>query len=222
MTSPTAAGDSFATGSHVVEVRLSELRQLFNAIDPSPFRERDLDPRAEQFIVEWARDLPTDAPLGLRVHLDRGAGHPDEAALLGQAVRQYFQARALGTRRGLRELLGRGRISLLIALAFLAVALTLSDLLASSGAGRVAKVLGEGLVIGGWVAMWRPLEVFLYDWWPILGEARLFDRLAAVPVAIEYGATASADAWRTDWPATTPAGGAHTRRAGEQRDFDRR
>ncbi len=37
-------------------VRVAELRQLFNAIDPSPFRERDLDPRAEEFIVEWARD----------------------------------------------------------------------------------------------------------------------------------------------------------------------
>jgi len=38
------------------QVRVAELRQLFNAIDPSPFRERDLDPRAEEFIVEWARD----------------------------------------------------------------------------------------------------------------------------------------------------------------------
>ena len=22
-------------------------------------------------------------------------------------------------------------------------------------------------MIGGWVALWRPLEIFLYDWWPI-------------------------------------------------------
>jgi hypothetical protein len=29
------------------------------------------------------------------------------------------------------------------------------------------------LVIGGWVAMWRPMEVFLYDWWPVRAEARL-------------------------------------------------
>ena len=44
----------------------------------------------------------------------------------------------------------------------------------------------ESLLIGGWVAMWRPLEVFLYDWWPIRAEARLFDRLSAMPVRIEY------------------------------------
>ena len=39
------------------------MRQLFNAIDPSPFRERDLDPGAADFIVGWTKDLPASAPL---------------------------------------------------------------------------------------------------------------------------------------------------------------
>ena len=39
-------------------------------------------------------------------------------------------------------------------------------------------------MIGAWVALWRPLEIFLYDWWPILGEARLVDRLSAMPVQV--------------------------------------
>ena len=77
-----SAGDAIAVDSRVIEVRVGELRQLFNAIDPSPFRERDLDPRADEFIVEWARDLPRDAPLALRVHLERAAGRVDEATLL--------------------------------------------------------------------------------------------------------------------------------------------
>jgi hypothetical protein len=55
--------------------------------------------------------------------------------------------------------------------------------------------------IGGWVAMWRPLEVFLYDWWPIRAEGRLLQRLSTIPVGIEYKETASADAWRSDGPA---------------------
>ena len=37
---------------------------------------------------------------------------------------------------------------------------------------RFAGVARESLLIGGWVAMWRPLEVFLYDWWPIRAEAK--------------------------------------------------
>ena len=48
----------------------------------------------------------------------------------------------------------------------------------------VAVVLSEIILIGGWVALWRPLEIFMYDWWPIRADARLFDRLAAMPVCI--------------------------------------
>lgn len=36
--------------------------------------------------------------------------------------------------------------------------------------------------------MWRPMEVFLYDWWPIRREAKFQDRLAAMPVQIRYAA----------------------------------
>ena len=45
-------------------------------------------------------------------------------------------------------------------------------------------IIKESFVIGGWVALWRPLEIFLYDWWPIRAEARLFDRLASMPVRL--------------------------------------
>jgi hypothetical protein len=39
--------------------------------------------------------------------------------------------------------------------------------------------------------MWRPLEVFLYDWWPIRADIRLFDRLANMPVRLSYAAEKS-------------------------------
>ena len=201
MTSEPSTGHVAATESQAIEVRVAELRQLFNSIDPSPFRDRDLDSRAEEFIVEWARDYPRDAPLALLVHLERAAGLADEATRLGDAIRQYFKARAAGARRNLRELFRRGRISLLIALVFLGVALTLSDLIGNVSDSGFAAVLREGFVIGGWVAMWRPLEVFLYDWWPIRAEIRLLDRLSKMPVRIEYEEKMSGDAWRSDWPA---------------------
>ncbi len=80
------AGDAIPQGHRIIEIRVAELRQLFNAIDPSPFRERDLDPRVEQFIVEWSADFPTHAPLALVVHLERTAVAADELRILREAV----------------------------------------------------------------------------------------------------------------------------------------
>ena len=62
-----------------IEVHVADLRQLFNTIDPSPFREKDLDPGAEEFIVEWAREVPLDRSLALVVHVDRPAGAEEES-----------------------------------------------------------------------------------------------------------------------------------------------
>ena len=198
-----AAGDEIPRGCQQIEVRIAELRQLFNAIDPSPFRERDLDPKAEEFIVEWARDLPWDAPWALVVHLERAAGRGDEATILREAIHEYFNQRADASARRLREVFRRGRISLLIALAFLAATIVVGDAIAKYlGDGRLSEIIREGFLIGGWVAMWRPLEVFLYDWWPIRAEERLLRRLSAIPVRIEYAALVQTDAWRSDWPAT--------------------
>ena len=201
-----AAGDPIPDTCRLIEVRVGELRQLFNAIDPSPFHERDLDKDAEGFIVEWAKDFARDPPLALLVHLERGPGRPDEASLLGDAIHEFFRRRAASSRRSLRELFRRGRISLAIALVFLAAAIGVGDALAGYFRdSNVAGTLREGFLIGGWVAMWRPLQVFLYDWWPIRAEARLFDRLSVMPVRIRYKAGATTGAWRSDWPAAPAA-----------------
>src|SRR5690348_4735276 len=109
-----SAGDPIPPKCAVIEVHVGELKQLFDAIDPSPFRERDLDPKAEEFIVSWAKDLPRDVSLALVVDLDREAGLPDEAAVLRDAIHEFFRRRAQTYRQRLRELFRLGRTSLMI------------------------------------------------------------------------------------------------------------
>ena len=174
-----APGDIISPNCAVLDVHVGELRQLFNAMDPAPFRERDLDPRAEEYIVEWSREVRLDQPLALLVHLDRKAGTRDEERVLREAIHAFFADHAISARRRLRQLLRVGRKSLLISVVFLGSAIALGDLVGGlferDYYGGLAQ---EGLLIGGWVAMWRPLEIFLYDWWPIRAEARLYDRLS--------------------------------------------
>jgi hypothetical protein len=52
------------------------------------------------------------------------------------------------------------------------------------GEGPAATIVRESLLIGGWVAMWRPMEIFLYDWWPIRNQRRVFERLALAGVDV--------------------------------------
>jgi hypothetical protein len=174
-----------------IQVHVTELRQLLNNLDPAPFHSRDLDPAAEAFIVGWARDLSRYAALSLRVHVDQPAD-AKARQVLTESVHRFFLERAQSTRRNLRLLFQRGRTSLLIGLAFLTSALLAAELLGDIAApNRVEVVLRETLSIGGWVAMWRPLEIFLYDWWPLRADIRLFERLGNMPVDVEQAGPAS-------------------------------
>jgi hypothetical protein len=182
---PRRAPDGFPPGCALIEIHVADLKQLFHSLDPTPFRERDLDPKAEEFIAGWARELHTKVPLGLRVHLDQEPD-PGKTETLQAAVREYFAARADATRKRLRQLFRTGRISLVIGLAVVAGSIIIGDIVANMlREGQWGSVIRESFLIGGWVAMWRPLEIFLYDWWAIRDEARLFDRLSRMTVKVE-------------------------------------
>ena len=128
-----ALGDPFPPHCAVIDIHVGELKQLYNEMDPAPFRDRDLDPKAEEFIVDWSREMRRNAPLALMVHLSRQMATPEEVTSLRQAVREYFAQSASHARAELRQLLREGRWSLLIGLLFLAVAIVLGDLLIGPG-----------------------------------------------------------------------------------------
>lgn len=154
-------------------------------MDPSPFINRDLDGGAEEFIVSWAKELPPRHDLKLVINL---AGPPpaERAAETQDAVQHYFQERAESKRREFRQLMRRGRVSLVIGLLFLAVCLFVGNFLEQRGVPALSGILQESFIIVGWVAMWRPLEIYLYDWWPLRAEARVFQRLSRMTVEVAW------------------------------------
>lgn len=164
---------------------LAESRQLFDSLDPAPFRERDLDPKADAYIVDWARETPAAVPLRLVVHLGRETATEGMDGILRGAVDDHFRRRAQATWARLRRLFREGRIAFVIGLGFLLAAIAVGEWLASRiSSVRYSIVVQESLIILGWVAIWRPMGIFLYDWWPIRAEARLLDRLAEMDVQV--------------------------------------
>lgn len=169
-----------------IELRLDTVSQLFSTLDPFPFREKDLDKDAEEFIVDWARELRGDAMIELVIHLPATEAAAATEAEIGHAIRRYFEYRAGMIALDLKELFRIGRRSLAIGGAVLIGCVALGRTVGSlMGPGEATRVVEEGLIILGWVANWKPLEIFLYDWWPIAKRRDLYRRLAAMPVRFE-------------------------------------
>jgi hypothetical protein len=168
-----------------IRVSLHSSTQLFSSIDPSPFVERNLDHAAERYILNWARSLPRKSPLELEVRLlEAPTSHDACERDIFEAVHLHFTRRADMLTRELHELLRRGRRSLVIGLVFLTMCLLAADAASRLTSGHVKIVAQEGFRVAGWVALWQPMNIFLYGWWPITGERRLFQRLSKMKVRV--------------------------------------
>ena len=166
-----------------IELSLKDLDQFFNTIDPSPFHAKDLDHDVEEFIVSWATEHPLHEPLRLIVHLQTPVPGEDAQAVIERAVHNYFAYKVEMTRRELRQLFRLGHRSLLIGLSFLALCTSGAELIIALGIPG-AKIVRESLHIAGWVAMWHPMETYLYGWWPLRRQARVFRKLSTIPVEV--------------------------------------
>jgi hypothetical protein len=168
MHSLSSSGSSALKQKHsgVIELELRDISQLFNSMDPSPLENKDLSDDVEEFIVSWSEEY-----------------RPDQAlTLVRNSIHNYFSYRANLNHLAFRRLMRRGRTSLLIGLLFLVACLVTSKLLLGDVQGTWARIVRESLTIAGWVAMWRPMEIYLYDWWPLRRKSRLYHKLSQMPV----------------------------------------
>src|SRR5262245_4924104 len=109
-----------------IELRVDDIAQLFDTLDPYPFPEKDLNHNAEDFIVGWARELASHRPITIVIH------HPDTVQqgnafkALKLAMAKYFAARSQSIQRDLNELFRVGRYSLAVGITTLLGCLLLS------------------------------------------------------------------------------------------------
>jgi hypothetical protein len=163
-----------------IQVRVASVENIFNPMDPTPLEERSLNQEVADWIEEWAEDLDKDEPITLEILVaDNRLSGREDAIVAG--IHNHFEYREWQSGRQLSKLWREGRISLVIGIAAIA---------SLNGAARIIgdtknpflEVLHEGLLVVGWVSMWKPMETFLYEWWPIRRERRACRRLAEAEV----------------------------------------
>ena len=170
-------GDYVPAGT--IELRVNSVGQLFHSFEPFPF----LDKEVEDYIVSWARRLAKNQPIKIIIQLPQKEFHTKAANELAEAFACYFGYHADLLQHDLDELYRDGRRFLAIGMTILVSCLVLAQIAGRYlTEGPFRRLLEQGLPILGWVANWRPLEILLYDWWPLARRRDLYRRLATASV----------------------------------------
>jgi len=174
-------------GKRWIEVRVRSPHQLFDARDPAPFRERDLDDDFVAYIVASLRELPAKTPLKIVIYVEEKESVALSKDSIREAIHSYFAYEADLHASELRSFLRRAQVFFLIGLVLLGVCVGLVQNVDFPSLPGPLSVLREGLLIFGWVSLWKPIELILFDWYPLYDKVKLFRRIISSEVDVHFG-----------------------------------
>jgi hypothetical protein len=176
--------------AQVIELRVNKIDQIFPVRDRNPLGGKALDKEMQDYIVRRARASVRGQPIKILILLPEKEAEKSAASDLPSDFSSYFSHRADLLQGDLSELYRDGRRFLALGMSILVGCLVLAQIAGTYLVeGPFRRLVEQSLPILGWVANWRPLEIFLYDWWPLARRRDLYRRLSAASVEIKSTAS---------------------------------
>ncbi|MDB4984611.1 MAG: hypothetical protein JWM20_790 [Patescibacteria group bacterium] len=171
--------------NHLIHLKVKVLDKIFDALDPEPIAFRKLDPDWVDYLIDEMNDRTGSKPVNLSLEIPSATLVGTSPLEVEESIRREFHEHVRMLERRLKEVLRIGRISLAFALCVLIIFTLLSIASERLYLGIFQRFFSEGFVIIGWVALWRPVEALLYDWWPIIDERKKIRRLIAGKISVK-------------------------------------
>jgi len=165
-----------------IVIHLQNAQQIMLSQHSLFYGRRMLNADAEAFIIEETKRIPRDQVISLKICLPKDdCSRGDE---ITASVQQHFCYRKEKAKTQLRETLRFGWRSLLMGLSFVAVLVFLMLVFDKLLPKSFSISFRELLIILGWVALWRPVELLLYEWRTFQHEFELFGRIEEAKIRI--------------------------------------
>lgn len=178
-------------GKYCIDMLMNNPHQIFDERDPAPFRERDLDEDAVDYLMGSILEIPDSARAKIVITLPKNYESSGHESVIRDAIRSFFEYEIEKTRKEINLVLRQGEFAMFVGVMFLTACLGLAHSLFHNATSVLGLTLHEGLIIMGWVAMWRPIDVFLYAWWPMATRRRYCKKLLRTEIEFRFTAAAT-------------------------------
>lgn len=170
-------------GKPCIEVEVESLRQIFDERDPAPFRQKDLDDDLAEYILLSSQEIGIDRVGKIIIFHSENSGSDLPEADAKFALQRFFAYESEQSRKRIKSILKMGFKALVIGTGFLIVAI-LAAMSLQNEQGFMASFFKEGMLLLGWVSMWKPVNTFLYDWWPERDLMKVYEKLSQLEIQI--------------------------------------
>ena len=170
--------------TYTIELALASPQALLDGSAPQLLADDALPDVTAQFLEARFRRAPQRDPWVLALHLEPGQGQAAErdTAALQRAIATHYAARVAQTHDEIRDYRHDLLRAFIYGGIFLGTCLGLHQLLETALGEHFPRLFDEGLIIIGWVALWRPAELLTYSWVPLRRRLKLQRKLVTVQV----------------------------------------
>ncbi|MDV0447272.1 hypothetical protein MsAg5_11520 [Methanosarcinaceae archaeon Ag5] len=169
----------------VIEIELSSVEQVYNHMDPSPFYDKELDANAEQYLLSALDEIPLKKEAMLVIYVQTKKLTEKKETILKDSIHRHFERKAKSLDRQAHKKTKRVTYSAIFGIIFLGLCLTISyKLTTQTSPESYYQILGQGLVVIGWVALWDPTEYFLFDWWEPRKEIAECKKISKIAIEV--------------------------------------
>jgi hypothetical protein len=169
-----------------IELRIAHPAQFYNLLDPAPNDEKEINHATESYIMDSLEDMPNDKRSSAKIVLYLEQTLYDDEKIrtdMEHAIHSHFALRLCTAHQKYKLAMNKGRMYLVRGLIFLMICLILSSVVTSiHNQNDIVYAIGQSFVIIGWVALWKPVEFYLYDRRDILNERKILEQLESITV----------------------------------------
>ncbi|MDD3175860.1 MAG: hypothetical protein PHU51_05265 [Candidatus Nanoarchaeia archaeon] len=171
-----------------INIRIKRQDQLFNSFDPSPFIEKDLDNDAIEYLVSYFEEYGLNEKIEILIHLPKSQKRRTSEKIIKKGIHNYFEYKKDIESHKIKKKLESSRVSFIIGLMILISCMGLKYALVARlmNYSWASAILSEGLTIGGWVAMWKPMGEILYEWLPLKRDRDIYNKISEAQIEFIY------------------------------------
>ncbi len=170
-----------------ISLHLEDIHDLFTASQFEPFCENQMTVSGMDYLCSNLKSSRLTEPIRAAIFLPQDKIQPDLTEPLRRAISCYCHYQIERNQNELTSIRWQAIKAFQSGLIFLGVCLLISTLSETAVflPEWTRRLVGEGFLIVGWVSLWHPAELFLFEWWPYWREIHIYKRLIDMEIVIE-------------------------------------
>ena len=172
-----------ATNSYIISIAIDKYTDIFNELDPAPFKKRDINHDLRVYMEDSSADIPLKNNITLQFNVLKEKQDIEKEERVKFGLRTYFSFVERQLNREIRRSYEKSTFYVGVAFLLLFTAYSLGTIATQN---IIITTAVEGVTIGGWVFLWEAISTFAFRKRETKSKSKHYKRFIGAQIRFNY------------------------------------